>query len=204
MSKIYKYGLLILAVAFLGYHSVYIEKLSEVRAQEAVAFDFETYADSIYYQGMLKNESATALSALLPAIQNNTEEAFNKYGNRLGIGNSAYFMVKCNGEITAITSDEIRLNTKETGEVRLNTQYIFGNALRDASRLVKLTDFKTNAAFNQVSEALNALIRTKVIPPLKEQLQLGDSIVVIGAIKLSKKNITQPSLIITPAQIIPQ
>lgn len=204
MSKIYKYGLLIIAVAFLGYHSVYLEKLSEIRAQEAVAFDFETYADSIYYQGMLKSESAIELSSLLAAMQSNTTEAFEKYGNRLGIGNSAYFMVKCSGEVTAITSDEIRLSTKDTGAVRLNTQYIFGNALRDASRLVKLTDFKTNAAFNQVSEALNALIRTKVIPPLKEQLQLGDEVVAIGAIKLSKKNRIDPSLIITPAQIIPQ
>ena len=54
MKKIYKYGLLVISLAFLGYHSVYFEKLSDVRAQEEVEFDFQAYADSLYYEGMLK------------------------------------------------------------------------------------------------------------------------------------------------------
>lgn len=204
MRKIYKYGLLILVLAFLGYHSVYFEKLSAIRAQEEAEFDFQAYADSLYYEGMLKDEQAVELSGLLAAIQTNPEDAFEKYGNRLGIGNSAYFMVKCRGEILEIADDQIRLAEEETGAISVNTKYIFGNALRDASGLVKLTDFKTNAEFNRVSEALNALIRTKVIPQTKEQLQVGDGIEVVGAIKLNKKKLDNPSLVITPAQIRPR
>jgi predicted lipoprotein len=202
--KDYKYGLLFLALAFLGYHSVYFEKLSEVRAQEEAEFDFQAFADSLYYEGMLKNDQAVELSKLLEAIQTDAEEAFEQYGNRLGIGNSAYFMVRCSGEISGITVDAIRLATKDAGSISINTRYIFGNALRDASGLVKLTDFKTNAEFNRVSEALNALIRTKVIPPIVEQLQIGDEIEITGAIKLSKKKLDDPALMITPAQIMPQ
>ncbi len=204
MKKIYKYGLLLLALGFLGYHSVYFKKLSAVRAQAGAEFDFQAYADSIYYQGMLKNDWAVGLPALLAAVRTDADGAFEQYGNRLGIGNSAYFMVSCAGEIAEITADEIRLVTDEAGPVSINTRYIFGNALRDASGLVKLTDFKTNAEFNRVSEALNALIRTKVIPPVVQQLRAGDRIEVTGAVKLSKKTPEHPEIVITPAQIKPE
>lgn len=203
MQKIYKYGLLMLALTFLGYHSVYFEKLSEIKADVAVAFDFQAFADSLYYQGMLKKVTAVELSQLSASIQTDAESAFEKYGNRLGIGNAAYFMVQCKGEITEITEDEIQLSTENAGAVSINIRYIFGNALRDASGLVKLTDFKTNTEFNKVSEALNALVRTKVIPPIVAGLQIGDRIEVVGALKLSKKELEDPALVITPSQIGP-
>ena len=68
----------------------------------------------------------------------------------------------------------------------VDTEFIFGNAIRDASRLVKLTDFKTNAEFNALSEALNSIIREKAIPEDLEELRHGDEVTVNGAIKLSK------------------
>ena len=204
MKKAFQYAWLVFTLGFLGFHSVYFEKLSEVRARAGKDFDFEAFADSLYYRGMLTNEDQLELSDLLAAIQANAQDAFERYGNRLGIGNSAYFMVRCRGEVTEIGPDAIRLSSPETGAVSINTRYIFGNALRDASGLVSLTDFKTNAAFNRVSEALNTLIRTEVIPPIVEELTPGDSIAVTGAIKLSKKDLNDPELIITPVKIQPQ
>ncbi len=202
MKKIYKYGLLILALGFLGYHSVYFEKLSEVKAREDKEFDFHAYADSLYYEGMIKNDLAVSVPELLSALASDQEKAFEQYGNRLGIGQSAYFMVAATGRITEISNEEIRIINEEGNTLIINTKYIFGNALRDASGLVKLTDFKTNAEFNRVSEALNKLIRTKAIPSVKQQLQPGDRIRVTGAVKLSKKNTDYHiQLTITPSQI---
>ena len=43
-----------------------------------------------------------------------------------------------------------------------------------------------------MSEALNALIRKKVIPPVVNQLEVGNEIEVVGAIKLSKKDLDNP------------
>ncbi len=201
MMKFYKYGLILLVLLFLAYHSVYFEKLSEIRAQTESEFDYQAFADSLYYQGMLKNDLAVGLSALLKGVDTDPDGAFEQYGNRLGIGNSAYFMVRTSGVITGISGDGFQLLTEEARTVNINTKYIFGNALRDASGLVELTDFKTNAEFNRVSEALNALVRTQVMPPLVAQLQAGDSIAVTGAVKLSKKELDDPALVITPAQI---
>ena len=201
MNRLYKNGMIILGVLFLGYHSVYFEKLSARDDAEDSSFDFQAFADSLYYNGITKSEHAVELSHLIKEVQNNTEQTFEDHGNRLGIGTSAFFMTQCEGSISEIAEDYLLIEVDDSLEVAINTRYIFGNALRDASQLVALTDFKTNADFNKVSESLNALIRQKVLPPIVENLAVGDVVDVMGAIKLSRKNLRDPSLIITPATI---
>lgn len=193
--------MIILGVLFLGYHSVYFEKLSERDNAVDTSFDFQAFADSLYYNGIIKSQRAIELSHLIKEVQNDTDQTFEDHGNRLGIGTSAYFMTQCEGPITEMTEDHLLIQVDNSLEVAINTRYIFGNALRDASQLVALTDFKTNADFNKVSESLNALIRQKVLPPIIENLAVGDIIDVMGAIKLSRKNLRDPSLVITPATI---
>ena len=193
--------MIILGILFLGYHSVYFEKLSDRDNAVDTRFDFQAFADSLYYNGITKSEHVIELSHLIREIQNNTEQTFEDHGNRLGIGTSAYFMTQCEGPITKIAEDHLLMQVDGSLEVVINTRYIFGNALRDASQLVALTDFKTNADFNKVSESLNALIRQEVLPPIVENLAVGDVVEVMGAIKLSRKNLRDPSLIITPATI---
>jgi predicted lipoprotein len=65
--------------------------------------------------------------------------------------------------------------------------------------LVKLTDFKTNADFNKVSEELNNVIREKAIPAQLSTLTVGDKVEVVGAIKQSKKDALP--ILILPANI---
>ncbi|MFN8352891.1 MAG: DUF2291 family protein [Spirosomataceae bacterium] len=182
-----KKGIILVLGLILAYNSVYFKKLSDVRNQKSSNFDFNTYADSLYYKGILTQTKAVALGNLISAIQSNKESTFKTFGNRLGIGNSAYFMVEIKGNITSIEDGVIKVNTSENGVVSVDSKYIFGNAIRDASGLVKLTDFKTNADFNKVSEALNTIIREKALPATVQKLKVGDAISVTGALKLSKK-----------------
>lgn len=182
-----KKGIILVLGLILAYNSVYFKKLSDVKNQKSSFFDFNTYADSLYYNGILNQTKAVALGSLTSEIEKNKENAFKTFGNRLGIGNSAYFMVETKGKITSIEDGVMKVNTSENGIVSVDTKYIFGNAIRDASGLVKLTDFKTNAEFNKVSEALNSIIREKALPPIVQKLKVGDNISVTGALKLSKK-----------------
>jgi predicted lipoprotein len=179
--------LLISIIAILGYNSVYFKKLSEVKNQKTAGFDFNNFADSLYFKGIMKSKKAIDLDQLLTQIKSNPDSTFKTYGNRLGIGNSAFFMVNTSGKVAKMTDGKIEITTKNGEQISIETKYIFGNAIRDASGLVKLTDFKTNADFNKVSEALNTLIREKVMPSVVQKIKVGDDINVTGALKLSKK-----------------
>ena len=200
MKKRYAYILGLLIVLTLGYNSVYFKKLSVVKAATKENFDFKAYADSIYYKGILKSKKIT-LSDLTSLMQSNPETTFEKYGNRLGIGNSAYFMIQSTGKIIDIKDGLYTIADEKNGIVYIDTKYIFGNAIRDASGLVKLTDFKTNAQFNKVSESLNDIIRNDVIPKEISKVKVGDSISFSGAIKLSKKQNLQEKICVIPSQI---
>lgn len=200
MKKRYAYILGLLIVLTLGYNSVYFKKLSVVKAATKENFDFKAYADSIYYKGILKSKKIT-LSDLTSLMQSNPETTFEKYGNRLGIGNSAYFMIQSTGKIIDIKDGLYTIADEKNGIVYIDTKYIFGNAIRDASGLIKLTDFKTNAQFNKVSESLNDIIRNDVIPKEISKVKVGDSISFSGAIKLSKKQNLQEKISVIPSQI---
>jgi hypothetical protein len=180
--------LTIAVIAILGYNSVYFKKLSEVKNQKNASFDFNNFADSLYFKGIMKSERVIDLDQLLTQIKSNPDSTFKTYGNRLGIGNSAFFMVKTSGKVAKMTDGKIEITTKNGELISIETKYVFGNAIRDASGLVKLTDFKTNADFNKVSEALNTLIREKVMPSVVQKIKAGDKINVTGALKLSKKD----------------
>lgn len=195
-----KKGIILVLGLILAYNSVYFKKLSEVNDQKSSTFDFNAYADSLYFKGILTQTKPIALQTLTSEIQHNKEETFKKYGNRLGIGNSAFFMVEAKGKITSLEDGKIKINTTENGIISVDSKYIFGNAIRDASGLVKLTDFKTNADFNKVSEALNTIIREKALPPILQKLKIGEEISVIGALKLSKKETLE--LKILPVKIV--
>lgn len=189
MNKIIKSNLILIILLVLGYHSVFFKKLSTIAENRSPTFDFNSLADSLYYNGILTNTSPAELATLLDAVTADADAAFLSYGNRLGIGNSAYFLIKLSGQVIDLSEHGIQLRTKDNLTVFIDTKFIFGNAIRDASGLVKLTDFKTNADFNKLSEALNTIVREIAIPKDLTGIQSGDQINVIGALKLHK---TQP------------
>ena len=47
------------------------------------------------------------------------------------------------------------------------TEFIFGNAVRDATGLININEFKNTMDFNNVSAELNRIIREKVLPQFK-------------------------------------
>lgn len=201
MKKIYIYGLLTFLATILGYNSVYLEKLSTRNSKITTQFDFKAYAESLYYKEILVKDNSIEISQLISNLRNNPDSTFKKYGNRLGIGETAYFMINAKGKLAEKTNEELKLVTYNGYSVTIDTKYIFGNAIRDASGMVKLTDFKTNADFNKVSEVLNAIIREKAIPQNLEGIQKGDFINLRGALKLSKGKNEFENLMVLPIHI---
>ena len=73
--------------------------------------------------------------------------------------------------------------------VKLATEYVYGNAIRDASALVDVKDFTNTTDLNSISEELNKTVRTTVLPPFKKHVKKGDKIEVTGAVEINKEHI---------------
>jgi len=84
---------------------------------------------------------------------------------------------------------------------RRATEYIYGNAVRDASGLVDIKDFTNTTDLNNISEQLNKTIRLEVLPPFKKQVKQGNKIEVVAAVELNKAHINFNDLELIPVRL---
>jgi len=206
MPTIIKYALLAATVLLLAWFSVNIKKLDAVRAaRTAAGFDATVYANNFWQHKLLPGlDKAIALDSLLGLLHTQKEAAFNNYSHALGIGNIRYFLVRGTGAVTAVHADDVSiglLNDTAHTQAAIETEYIFGNAVRDASGLIDINDFKNTMDFNNVSVALNTIIRRQVLPAFTANVKKGDTVQFAGAIELNSEHLKTGDIKIMPVQL---
>lgn len=210
MTKPLKYIVLLVLLTFVGYNSVYFKRLDEVKAAGSAGvgpFDAAAYAGKFWATKLLPltaktDQSIPDLSTLIASLKNDPTKPFETYSHALGIGNIRYFLVKGEGTITAIGPNDITVSLAGGNEVKLATEYIFGNAARDASGLIQITEFGNTVDLNNVSEQLNSIIRKEVIPGLRATAKIGNKVQFVGAIELNQAHLHLDKIEVIPVKII--
>ncbi|WP_207425133.1 DUF2291 domain-containing protein [Pedobacter sp. SYSU D00535] len=200
MHKGVKYALFTAAFLLVGYNSIYVKKLSEVKkATETSEFDALAYAKKFLNKTLPANkEKAISLAELTQLLKSNPRKAYS-YSNAQNDGNIRYFMVKGEGEILKLDEDNAYLQVAGVApKVLLATQYILGNAARDGSGLISVDEFTTTMEMNTVSEELNKLIKAEVLPRFKSDAKLGSKVSFIGSVQLNQAKAVPDSLEIIP------
>ena len=205
MPKPIRYLLFVAVFALLAYNSVYFRKLDEVKAG-AVAFDAAGYAEDFWGKKLIPGLSkAVDLNALTAQLKTEKDKAFEQYSHALGIGNIRYFLVKGQGIVADVSENEVSVKLIGAGEgagnVRIATEYIFGNAVRDASGAIDINAFTNSMDFNNVSAEINELIREKVVPPFKSKVKKGDRVTFHGAIELNREHLQLNNIEIIPVSL---
>jgi predicted lipoprotein len=206
MKKVIKYSAILLLIGFVGYKSVYFKKLSEVKQATDEKFDAAAFSKKLWDEKLpAKLDNAIDLTRLIDKIQNNPDSAFAEYTNAMSIGNYRYALVKVPVIIELVNSDdiEVHLLTKADTLIKmvLATEYIYGNAIRDASGLVDIKDFSNTTDLNSISEELNKIVRTLVLPPFKAKVKAGDHVEVTAAVELNKEHISFRDIELIPVRI---
>jgi len=167
---------------------------------DAVAFSKKLWEEKL----PAKLDSSVELTTFIKAAQANPADAFSEYTNALGIGNYRYALIKVEGVVTNIYDDDITLQIKLADSLmsaKIATEFIYGNAIRDASGLVDVKDFPNTMDLNNISEELNKVVRNTVLPPFKSAVKKGDKVLVTGAIEIHKEHIKWNELEIIPVQL---
>jgi predicted lipoprotein len=202
--KIVKYLLLTIVIGLLAYKSVFIIKLSELQTIEPKAFDAPAFVQTLWDSKLpARIDSALTLDTLQTALKTNAAQAFDHYFNSMSIGNVRYGLIKLTGKVLSVNEDDVVVLTGSKDNqrtVKIATEYVYGNALRDASRLVDIKDFVNTTDLNKISEELNKKVRTKVLPAFKGTVQKNDSVICTGAIELNQAHFSLDDLEIIPVQ----
>jgi predicted lipoprotein len=190
MKKTFRYLLFLLVIAFVAYNSVYFKKLDEVKAGTDL-FNGRKFAANFWSQKLTPALAAAPDAALLfDLLKTDSDQAFSKYGKSMSIGNIKYFLVNGRGIVRSVEENQVivDVNTKAGSKrVVLATEYIFGNAVRDASGQIDINDFGNSSDLNAISAELNQIIRNKVLPSFLAKVKNGDEITFSGALELNQK-----------------
>ncbi|HEV2479453.1 MAG TPA: DUF2291 domain-containing protein [Puia sp.] len=199
-----KYTLLAVAIVLVGYNSIYIRKLSDVRnAEKALDFDAKAYAENFLHTTLPAHpEKAIGLDQLSHALTTDPAKAFS-WSHAQNNGNNRFFLVKGSGTITRIDSEYTYLDIPGVPQkVALATRYIIGTAARDGSGLISVDEFTTTMDMNTVSEELNKLIRNEVLPPFKVAAKPEETVRFTGGLELQQNAAVPDTLEITPMILI--
>ena len=138
----------------------------------------------------------------LPAIQSDAATAKKKFSRSIGAAENYFYFLSGSGKVVAIWDEEISLNLTggTNAEISLQTGLIFGNALRDSTGLLDANNYPNSQDFNGISEALNHLVETRVLPKLKEQAKVGAQISFAGCAEVADESADLKPLKVIPIQ----
>ncbi|CAN5609009.1 DUF2291 domain-containing protein [soil metagenome] len=204
--KLVKYISAIVVILVVAYNSVYFKKLDEVKAsQTAKEFNAAQYAQTFWNNKLTPNlNKAVELNQVIAMLSGDAAKTFDTYSHALGIGNLRYFLVKGKGIIESVNEDDVSVTLQTDSSkqaITIATEYIFGNAVRDATGLIDINEFSNTMDFNNVSAELNKTIREKVLPSFKSAVKKGNVIEFVGAIELNKEHLNLEKIEVIPVEI---
>lgn len=204
MRKMVKYAVVIIVLIIVAYNSVYFRRLDEVKASSS-KFDAKAYARNYFNKKLMPSlPKAVEINQLISLLNTNKEQTFEKYGHALGIGNIRYFLVKGEGQVTSINENDVTVAAKaDTNQktIRIATEFVYGNAIRDASGKIDINEFANTMDFNNVSAEINKIVRTEVLPSFKKTVAKGDSVQFAGALELNKAHLNVEDIEVIPVQL---
>lgn len=203
MKKPYRYLLAIAGAIILLVLSFDIRKLDEYRATHTESvFSATTYALDVWENRIPPAiEAAPGLNSLLAMLVSDRERALESFGRKLGISATWYFLVTGKGTIDAVEEEALRVQLDDGRNVLVATGFIFGNAVRDGSGVVDIDDFVNMTDFNDVSVAINNLVKEQVVPLLKETAGPGMHLEFAGAFELNEETGDPDAIRVIPVSV---
>jgi len=190
MKKILKYLLVLVVGATLLLGSITIEPLDEHKARQmGETFDAKAFATNLI-ENEIPELEAMPLQRFLDQLENDRETLCADSGKKLGVSETYNFLVK--GDVVITEKNEEALVVETLGEnpkkMALATDFIFGNAVRDASGLVDIGNFQNTMDFNTISIEINTWVREKTVSTLKSYVPT-DTLSLLGAVQANRKNV---------------
>jgi predicted lipoprotein len=203
MKKIIKILIFLIGAFFILYNSIYFRPLDEVRAEAAEnVFDAKNYAEDFWQNKLLPNlDGAIDIDTLLALLDEEPDLAYDQYSDALGIGNIRFFLISGTGHTMEVNEDHVLLKSSQGSTLKLATDYIFGNAIRDASGQMDINEFVNTMDFNNVSAEINEIVVQSALPEFKTNIKSGDIVIFHGAIELNRTHPTPNQLEIIPIRL---
>lgn len=198
-------AIVVIAVVCWPFPLFHVVPLKTAEAkQAATVFNATRFAESFWTNQLAASFSQTVpANALVTAIQSDPTAAKKKYSRSVGLGDTYFYYLSGTGQVTAVADDAISISLSSGStnvDVLLQVGLVFGDAVRDGTGLLNASDYPNSQDFNDISAALDHLVETRVLPPLKET-KVGEKISFTGCAEVDDESNDLKPLKVIPVQI---
>ena len=196
----------IFVAVFLYFFPLFhVVSLKEVQQQIAAEeFDAAAYVDS-FWTGALQDHLRNAVDAadLLAAFEEDFEGTAERFGHRLGLSGHSSYLVSGQGQIVAMDDFSVSIALQQDGlaAVLIETGPVFGNAIRDGSGLLNVSDFDNAQDFNALSAEINLRVEEEVLPVLKDNASVGATVRFVGGVEVSDMAGSPSTMVLVPIKV---
>ena len=185
------------------YFSLDIQILEKHRAAaNTTKFNAKDFAAKFWNESLPSClAEAPLLVDVLKILNENPQKAFETKGRKLGISKTDYFMVSGSGSIEKVEDEFVTLVLDKQTKIKIATDFIYGNAVRDGSGKVNINEFLNMTDFNAVSVAINKLVKENVVARLRKSAAVGKRLEFTGAFEIGEENIDLSDLLILPVSV---
>ena len=126
----------------------------------AATFNATQFAETFWTNRLLPALDKTVdAQTLLSAIHTDAAAAKKKFSRSVGLGDSYFYFLHGEGKIISVSDDAVSIAVTENStntEVALQTDLVFGDAIRDGTGLLNASDYPNSQDFNDISAALES------------------------------------------------
>lgn len=184
------------------FHAV---SLNEVQRQLAAEeFDAAAYVDSFWNGAQQENlHNAVDAGDLLAAFAENFEGTAAQFGHRLGLSGHSSYLVSGEGQVVARDDFSVSIALQEDGPAAVVIEMgpVFGNAIRDGSGLLNVSDFQNAQDFNALSTEINLRVEQEVLPELHDKASVGATVSFVGGVEVSDMAGAPEVLVLVPIKV---
>jgi len=189
--------------AFPPFH---LRSLKEVNAdRDNQQFDASEFAGRFWTNGLIPAvDIASDAGEVLERIANDPKAVRQQFGHTVGVGDSYFLFLRGVGRVVQIDEDRVGLSLKPDGdEVQMVIElgFVFGNAVRDATGLIRASDYPNAQEFNDIAAALDLIVETKVLPDVKQLAQIGRKIQFAGCVEVGDDGLDLKPLKLVPVLV---
>lgn len=167
----------------------HIVPLEAARSESAAAaFDADSFVETFWTDQLLESaDKAVDAGELLAAFEADPADAVQRYGHRLGLSGASSYFVSGSGHIIAVDdrSVTIALEGGDQAAVVIETGPLFGNAVRDGSGMLDVSDFPNSQDFNALSSEINRRVEERVFPKLTQKAEIGVLVKFVGGVEIA-------------------
>jgi predicted lipoprotein len=171
------------------------------KVERPQGFDAKAYIDRFWTEKLIPGVArADDALQVVSDLQKDRGAARKKYAHSMGLGETYSYFVRGTGRIVAVEKNAVRVSLREgdpKAEVLLHTGPLFGNAVRDGTGLLNVSEFDNLIDFNALSFQINDRIEAQVLPKLRNAA-VGAQVSFVGCAE-----ITNEDKDLNPLRIVP-